>query len=100
MKMPPKSASFTHAANHAQGVDVGRVCAGYLAKCVVAKDQVGRHASHVGEEFAQAVEESFVTLDLAGARNFDFYSAGAGLAVWRDLKRMPSRKVTVLPMKT
>jgi hypothetical protein len=82
--MPPNSASFTHAANHAQGVDVGRVCADYLAKCVVAKDQIGRHAA----------------LDLAGAWNSDFYSAGGGDAVWRDLKRMPSRKVTVLPMKT
>ena len=100
MKMPSNAASFTHAANHAQGVDVGRVFAGHLAKCVVAKDHIGRHASPVGEEFAQAVEESFVALDLAGARNSDFYSAGAGVAVWRDLKRMPSRKVTVLPMKT
>ena len=98
--MPPNAASFIHAADHAQGVDVGRVFAGHLAERVVAEDHIGRHAALVGEAFAQAVEESFVALDLAGARNSDFYSAGAGVAVWRDLKRMPSKKVTVLPMKT
>ncbi len=55
---------------------MGRVFAGHLAEGVVAEDHIGRHAALVGEpfaEFAQAVEECFVALDLPGAWNADFF---------------------------